>query len=124
MTRYVQNKEKKLIPNNFDILYWQELIEDFSYSQTVAMSRGRGFSSSRGSSYRGSSRGSSSWGSSRGYSTPRGGSTTSGRFSSFSNSFETPRPKYGSSTDRYGSSRSHSDDYRKPYKSVRTLLLL
>lgn len=89
----------------------------YSYSQTIAMSRGRGgFSSSRGSSYRGSSRGNSSWGSSRGYNSPRGGS---GRFSSSFSTFEPPKPKYGSgSGDRYPSSRSHVDDYRKSYKGV------
>ncbi|KAJ8912951.1 hypothetical protein NQ315_000006 [Exocentrus adspersus] len=83
------------------------------------MSRGRGFSSPRGSGYRGSSsRGSSSWGGGGrgGYSH---GSGSSGRFSSFSNSLDSrssfdSRNKYSGSSDRF--SRPHSDDYHKPYR--------
>lgn len=85
------------------------------------MSRGRGFSSSRGSTYRGNSnRGGSSWGSSRGYNSSRG---SNARFSSFPNSFETPRPKYPGPPDRYNSSRAHGEEYRKPYRPVSYFLL-
>ncbi|KAL3283857.1 hypothetical protein HHI36_018026 [Cryptolaemus montrouzieri] len=67
-------------------------------SQTLAMTRGRGGYSPRGSSYRGSR------GSRGNYGSPRG-------FSSFDS-----RPKY-SSSDRYSSSRSSKfDDYRKPFR--------
>lgn len=86
------------------------------------MSRGRGFSSPRGSGYRGnSSRGNNSWnsGSRGGYSGHGGGS--SGRFtSSFSspldsrNSFDS-RNKYSGVSDRF--SRPH-DDYHKTYRPV------
>ncbi|XP_044766680.1 fibronectin-binding protein PlpA isoform X2 [Coccinella septempunctata] len=69
-------------------------------SQTLAMSRGRGGYSPRGSSYRGHSRGH------RGsFNSPRG-------FSSFDS-----RSKY-SSSERYSSSRnSKFEDYRKPFRS-------
>lgn len=81
------------------------------------MTRGRGYSSSRGSSYRGSSsRGGSSWGG-RGFSSSRGGG-----YSSSFNSYDS-RSKYSSSSDRYSGSRGHSDDYRKSYRSVRNFLL-
>ncbi|XP_022918577.1 zinc finger protein on ecdysone puffs-like isoform X2 [Onthophagus taurus] len=82
-----------------------------NFSQTAAMSRGRGYSSSRGSSYRGSSRGTSAWGSSqRGSYNNSRGSGSGARFSSssFNSSFDS-RSKYGSSSDRY----SRPDDYRK-----------
>lgn len=85
---------------------------NFSFSQTVAMTRGRGFSS-RGSGYRGSGRGGSSWGGGRGY----GSRGSSGHHfsSSFSNSYDS-RSKYPGSSERY--SRGHGDDYRKSYRSV------
>ncbi|KRT85953.1 hypothetical protein AMK59_1126, partial [Oryctes borbonicus] len=84
-----------------------------TFSQAIAMSRGRGYSSSRGSSYRGSSsRG--SWGSSRGGYSPSRGSGGPGRFSSsFGSSFDN-RNKYGGSSDRYPG--RGSDDYRKSYR--------
>lgn len=87
------------------------------------MSRGRGFSSPRGGGYRGnSSRGSNSWsgGGRGGYSGHGGGS--GGRFtSSFSNSLDSrnsfdARNKYSGPSDRF--SRTHSDDYHKPYRPV------
>ncbi|KAK9731761.1 hypothetical protein QE152_g13387 [Popillia japonica] len=82
-------------------------------TQAIAMSRGRGYSSSRGSSYRGSSsRG--SWGGGRGSYSPSRGSGGPGRFSSsFGGSFDS-RNKYGGSSDRYPI--RGSDDYRKPYR--------
>ncbi|KAF2898568.1 hypothetical protein ILUMI_07613 [Ignelater luminosus] len=95
-----------------------------SFSQTVAMTRGRGFSSS----YRGNSGGRSSWGapSDRGrgtYGSSRGsgggGGAGGGRFSSsFSNSLDS-RSKYPpSSSDRYSGTRSDYDDYHhKSYRS-------
>lgn len=80
----------------------------WSYSHTASMTRGRGFSSSRGP--RGGS-----W-NNRGYGS-RGNNNT--RFSSgpsFSNSYDS-RPKYTPS-DRYsGSNRGH-DDYRRSYHHV------
>ncbi|XP_017780072.1 PREDICTED: zinc finger protein on ecdysone puffs-like isoform X2 [Nicrophorus vespilloides] len=88
-----------------------------SYNQTVAMSRGGrgGFSSSRGSSYRGSSRG-SSWTGSRGSYSSSSRGNGRGKFSnSFSNSSFDSRSKYPSS-DKYAGSRSHNDEYRKSYK--------
>ncbi|KAK4876965.1 hypothetical protein RN001_009471 [Aquatica leii] len=82
-----------------------------SFSQTVAMTRGRGFSSSyRGSSVR------SSWGgpSERGRGN-YGSSSRGGRFpSSYSNSMDS-RSKYPGSADRYSGSRGY-DDY-KPYRA-------
>jgi len=92
-------------------------------SQTVAMTRGRGFSSS----YRGGNSGRSSWGGPPerggrgGYGSSRGGGG-GGRFSSsFSNAVDS-RSKYPpSSADRYsggGSSRGDYDDYHhKSYRS-------
>ncbi|KAI4471269.1 zinc-finger of c2h2 type [Holotrichia oblita] len=84
------------------------------------MSRGRGYSSSRGSSYRGSSsRG--SWGGGRGNYSPSRGSGGPGRFSSsFGGSFDS-RNKYGGSSDRYPI--RGSDDYRKPYRPQNTFVL-
>lgn len=98
----------------------------FSFSQTVAMTRGsgRGFITPRGgSSYRGSSGRGSSWndrGGRGGYSSGRGGG---GRFSASWNSNSSfDRPRYQSSSgDRYGSnSRNRPDDsnYRRSYRSV------
>ncbi|KAB0791644.1 hypothetical protein PPYR_10698 [Photinus pyralis] len=77
-------------------------------SQAVAMTRGRGFSSS----YRGSGR--SSWGgpSDRG----RGGYGSSrGRFPPYSSTIES-RSKYSTSGDRYTSSSRGYDDYHKSYR--------
>lgn len=94
------------------------------------MSRGRGFSSPRGGGYRGnSSRGSNSWssGGNRGGYAGHGGSS-SGRFtSSFSNSLDSrnsfdSRNKYSGSSDRF--SRTHSDDYHKPYRPVSFVQIL
>ncbi|XP_074029965.1 uncharacterized protein isoform X1 [Leptinotarsa decemlineata] len=85
-----------------------------SYSQSVAMVRGRGYSSR--SSYRGGSgRGNSSWGGNRG----RGDGGYSGsRYSSHFSGMESrspydSKPKYSSSADRF----SRSDDYHKSYRS-------
>ncbi|RZC43020.1 hypothetical protein BDFB_003520 [Asbolus verrucosus] len=90
-----------------------------SFSQTAAMTRGRGYSP-RGS-YRGSSGRGSSWGGGRGGYTPRGGGGS--RFdSSFSNSFDS-RSKYGSSSERYSGSRGH-DDFRKSYRMVSRKFML
>lgn len=96
-----------------------------SFSQTVAMSRGRGFSSSyRGSSGRNSWGGPPERGRGNGYGGSRGNSN-SGRFpSSFSNSMDS-RSKYPSG-DRYsGGSRNDFDDYHnKSYRSVSESLLI
>ncbi|CAH0546536.1 unnamed protein product [Brassicogethes aeneus] len=74
-----------------------------SFSQSLAMTRGRGFSP-RGSSYRGSPRGGSSWGGGgRGTYSPRGGR-------SMSHSYDN-RSKF--SGDRFSSSRPSQDDYRR-----------
>ncbi|KAK5642426.1 hypothetical protein RI129_008593 [Pyrocoelia pectoralis] len=79
-----------------------------SFSQTVAMTRGRGFSSS----FRGSTR--SSWGGGSDRSRGGYGSSSRGRFSSYSGGMD-GRSKYPPSNDRYGSSRSY-DDYHKSYR--------
>ncbi|KYB28932.1 hypothetical protein TcasGA2_TC032287 [Tribolium castaneum] len=84
----------------------------YSYSQTAAMTRGRGYSP-RG--YRGGS-GRGSWGGGRGGYHSRGGGRNFD--SSFSDSFDS-RSKYGGSSDRYSGSRGHGhghDDFRKSYR--------
>ncbi|KAG5886247.1 hypothetical protein JTB14_008914 [Gonioctena quinquepunctata] len=90
-----------------------------SYSQSVAMARGRGYSprsSYRGSSNRGdSSRGYSSWRGGRG-SRGAGGYSGSSRYSSFSPLDS--RGPYDSKSKYSGSDRySRSDDFHKSYRS-------
>lgn len=104
-------------------------INHFSFSQTVAMSRGsgRGYSSPRGGmSFRGNSGRGSSWndrGSSRGYSSNRGGRFSSSWHSNNSSSFDS-RSRYNSSSggggERYASNSRRPDEgsYKRSYRSV------
>lgn len=81
------------------------------------MTRGRGFSSSRGPPYRGNSHRGGGWGNSRGGG--YGGAPPSGSRFAYSDAFDSRSKPYSSSAERYQSSRNHSEEYKRSYRPVR-----